>query len=567
MVNWVGQMRCSLLRRPVGRTNDNGRPAISRCVLFPCILGFIGIILALVILTPSILVSAQSVDKLRREAQKAIQVGNIDKAEQIYRRLLVKRDDDHETRLDLSYLLIKIGRLNEGFREASRVVNTDQQNARAHALQGMALLRSGMFTPAINELTVGFFLDQQEPIALAGLAEVDFFENRPEEAYYKLRRATSLDPREPEYWIAYGRTAARLERFKEAAKYYERFLSVSPKLEDEKRERFQGLIDFYRALGRSNITLLHQVEGPKTHTLPFQLQNSRPYIQIKVNGGDSLTFVIDTGASITVLSERAAQQLSIQPMARGGRARAVGGGGTFPIVYGLVRGIELGETKIYNVPVYIRRLHHFAQSQAGHRLSVDGFLGLSVLTNFRITLDYAHRQLVLERGAGPDLKESLPAEASVVPFRTTNGGLISAEAQLGNQERFNFLVDSGASTTVLSGDVVQRLNWQDKLLPDLKVRVLGAAGVIEEVDLMVVPSFTIHDLEQRNVRAPILNMSAVNETAGFLQAGIIGGSFLRHFRVTFDFQRFHLVFLPQTEAVRRIVPADEQKVQEKQSED
>jgi hypothetical protein len=29
----------------------------------------------------------------------------------------------------------------------------------------------------------------------------------------------------------------------------------------------------------------------------------------------------------------------------------------------------------------------------------------------------------------------------------------------------------------------------------------------------------------------------LNETAGFTQNGILGANFLRHFRVTFDFQR------------------------------
>ena len=30
---------------------------------------------------------------------------------------------------------------------------------------------------------------------------------------------------------------------------------------------------------------------------------------------------------------------------------------------------------------------------------------------------------------------------------------------------------------------------------------------------------------------------SINETTGFLQSGILGGNFLRQFRVTFDFQR------------------------------
>jgi hypothetical protein len=32
-------------------------------------------------------------------------------------------------------------------------------------------------------------------------------------------------------------------------------------------------------------------------------------------------------------------------------------------------------------------------------------------------------------------------------------------------------------------------------------------------------------------------MEPVNETAGFTQSGILGGNFLRHFRIYFDFAR------------------------------
>ncbi|MBI3950271.1 MAG: aspartyl protease family protein [Acidobacteria bacterium] len=513
-------------------------------------------------------VLAQSVGKQRREAQKAIRVGDYDKAEKIYRKLLSEKHNDNQTRLDLSYTLIKNGRLEEAYQSAALVAGQDPMNARAHALLGLALLRSGIFQQCVQEFNTAMLLDRRDPVALAGRAEVDFFENRAADSYEKLRLATSIDPNEPDYWIAFGRTAARLERFKEAAEYYDRFLVVSPKLDEEKRARYRGLIDFYYALARSSVADLHRVEGPKALTVPFEMQNSRPYVRIKVNGGELLSFVVDTGASITVMAEPVADRLSIRPMARGGRARAVGGGGTFPIVYGLVNQIEIGDIKIYNVPIYIRQLHHFRPQEGDNYLVPDGFLGLSVLSNFRVTLDYARRQLLLENenasGAAPF--EAAPAEVSVVPFRTTNGGLVSAEARLGGEETFNFLVDSGASSTVLSDNVIEKMKWHDKLLPDLKVRILGAAGVIEDVDLLVIPSFTINDLEQRNIRMPVLSMNAVNETAGFLQSGIIGGSFLKHFRVTFDFQRFRLLLLPQTEAVRKLAPESEPHPQVKEGE-
>lgn len=562
----VGQTRFPVVKQEPPAVNERQPYIHCRSRMCAGLILCAGLLLGLLYPPAPVLAQAQNTAKVHREAQKAVRAGDYEKAEKIYRKLLAGNPHDHPARLNLSYMLIKNGRLEEAYQQAMEVVTQEPLNARARALMGLALLRSGVFQRSLEELTTALMLDRREPIALAGLAEVDFFENRTSEAYEKLQQATHLDPNEPDYWIAFGRTAARLEKFHEAAGYYERFLAISPRLDEERRSRYRGLIDFYRALSRNQVTDLHRVEGPKSVTVPFRLQNSRPFIQVRINGSDPLLFVVDTGASITVLSERTADRLGIRPMARGGRARAVGGGGAFPIVYGLITSLDIGGLRLYNVPIYIREFHQPSHSNEANLLAADGFLGLSVLTNFRLTLDYARRELTLERPLGKELQEEVPADISVVPFRTTNGGLVSAEVRLGGEETFNFLIDSGASTTVLSETVIEKMKWQDKLLSDLRVRVLGAAGVIEEVGLAVVPSLTLHDLEQRNVRMPVLDMNAVNETAGFLQSGILGGSFLRHFRVTFDFQQFRVLLSLQTEAVRRITPESESPIQDKQGE-
>jgi len=39
------------------------------------------------------------------------------------------------------------------------------------------------------------------------------------------------------------------------------------------------------------------------------------------------------------------------------------------------------------------------------------------------------------------------------------------------------------------------------------------------------------------INAAVLDLEPVNETAGFTQSGILGGNFLRHFRIYFDFAR------------------------------
>jgi hypothetical protein len=44
-------------------------------------------------------------------------------------------------------------------------------------------------------------------------------------------------------------------------------------------------------------------------------------------------------------------------------------------------------------------------------------------------------------------------------------------------------------------------------------------------------------VQQNNLRALVLDFGAINETSGFEQSGILGGDFLRNFKLTIDFNR------------------------------
>ncbi|MGH9762015.1 MAG: hypothetical protein ACREDR_37545, partial [Blastocatellia bacterium] len=78
------------------------------------------------------------------------------------------------------------------------------------------------------------------------------------------------------------------------------------------------------------------------------------------------------------------------------------------------------------------------------------------------------------------------------------------------------------------------------------------AGVSNNVQLLHIRNCRVADLQQKDIRALIMDFGAINETAGFEQSGIIGGDFLQHFRLTIDFSRGELVLEPQTAAITRL---------------
>jgi predicted aspartyl protease/thioredoxin-like negative regulator of GroEL len=501
---------------------------------------------------------AESRNKALKRAEKESRAGNYEQAEAIYRELLTREPEDKDARLGLSLVLLKQYKLVECFEQASQVIATDALNGRAFGLMGTALLRSGEFRTSYESLMTALKFNNKDHLALAGLAELEYFEHRTQNAYQALQRAIQLDPREPDYFVSLARVCSRLELYTEAADAYQAFLSVAPKTDEERRARIRGLIDFYRYLGT---TKLHRQGGPEVVTVPFELHGNRPFINVKINNKQTLRFVIDTGASLSVISDKAAQKLGIKPVARGGHARAVGGTGTFAIVYGVLDSIAFGEAKIDLVPAYIRTVH--SPSDTAEEFRADGYIGLSVLSNYAVTIDYKEKKLILDRSdIKAENKEALTpptglplAQDSInVPLRSTSGGLASAEGLLeGREKPFNFIIDTGASTTVISKAAVKRFSLENLKMKDTLFRVVGAAGIEDDVEALGLATLTVNGLRQRNARALILNLDPVNETSGFEQHGIIGGDFLRHFRVQLDLRKFQFHLTPQTVGIERIV--------------
>src|SRR5919205_4221176 len=310
--------------------------------------------------------TAKADKKAYNKGYHAVRKGDYTEAEKIFRDLLGKGAHDNDARLGLSFALLKQRDLQGSYDNAARVLMADPLSARAHALLGSAILGAGEFRLSVEEFKTALALDENEALAVAGLAMVDLYENRLPLALPALRKAVSMDPEEPDYLFNLGQAAARSEKYKEAADAYERFLVVAPKTDIDRRARILGLIDFLRYLGRQGS--LYVPGGEYRTSVPFEATDNRPVMEVKVNGQkEPLKFVLDTGSGMSVVSEQTAKRLGIKPVAKGGLARAVGGGGKFEIVYGFLDSIEIGNSKISNVPVYIRKFF-------GNENPVDGYI-------------------------------------------------------------------------------------------------------------------------------------------------------------------------------------------------
>ncbi len=484
-------------------------------------------------------IDLQDSKKLIKKAKKLHRSGKNREAEKILRQIIAKFPQQDEAKLDLAYILLKEKRLLQSFNLASEVAKNDTTNAHALAILGATFLSAGNFIEARKFLSTSLSHDSREALARAGVGMLLYYENKPDESIKNLRVAVFEDSKEPDYLFALAQVAARSDRYKEAAEAYERFLRIAPSSDSERKERIKGLIRFLRFLDKK--ASIYRLAGEKETTIPLNVINNRPVIDVRLKkNGESLRFVLDTGSGMTVLSENTAERLGINKITKGGEARALGGDGKFNIVYGFLNNVHIGDVQIKNVPIYIRKFHN-------SKNDIDGYIGLSVISKFITTIDYGSKTFSLTQNEEFN-KRPIQSEqdATTVPLRLTSSGFLSGQVKLeGFEMALNFIVDTGASVSVISEELANSQEMQGNVL-DQKIDVIGAAGITENVPLFLLPTVSFGGYSRTSLRAIALNLALINEASGFEQAGILGGNFLMNYRLTFDFEKSKVTFEPIT---------------------
>ncbi len=475
------------------------------------------------------------VRELIKKAAKLVRRAELVKAEELLRKAVALDATRSDAKVELGFVLTKQRRLIEAYDLLLPIAQTEPKNTRAYAVLGTTLIAAGRFEDAKKLFYTAITNNKKEHLAWAGYGMVDFYENRLTESLDNLSEAAYRAPNEPDYVFAIAQISARSERYKAAADAYKRFLQISESTDADRRARIKGLIEFLGYLGQSST--LYSLSGADRSIIPFELVGNRPVIKLKVNGrSEVLRFVLDTGSGISVVSNKTAKRLKIKPITKGGYARGLGGDGKFEIVYGMLREVTLGSVMMRNVPVYMRDFYH-----AGYE--IDGYIGLALISKFLTTIDYGNSTMSLTKRE-TDVRQFTESRELSLPLRLTSSGFLSGEVQLeGIATPLNFIVDTGASISVIS-DEVAKDDRISQFAAGEKLTVIGSAGITDDKQTYKLPKVSFGNHTRKDVMAVALDLGLINEASGFEQAGILGGNFLKNYRLTFDFKNSKVIFVP-----------------------
>jgi len=264
--------------------------------------------------------------------------------------------------------------------------------------------------------------------------------------------------------------------------------------------------------------------------ISFQLAGGRQpliVLPVFVCGRGPYSFILDTGAGPTLVSHELAEDLGLP---RGEVETGHGAGGEIQLVQSALRSLRVGEEVLEEVSVYVTDLN-FIERAIGAQ--VNGNLGHSVLRHFILTLDYAANVLTLERPSGEAHKGSALAGERTLAFRLAHPSspLVVIPTFVNGQGPFDFALDTGASSSILSLELARSLGLAMERISDLTAGggKVGACRAHLE-------SLCVGAARQEGVSAAVSDFLApLTEVLGVKLYGIVGYNFLRHFRVTLDY--------------------------------
>lgn len=123
-------------------------------------------------------------------------------------------------------------------------------------------------------------------------------------------------------------------------------------------------------------------------TVPLTKSGGSLVVQVMLNEERSAQLIVDTGASMTVLSTQAAIDLGILGTTDNELLTVNTAGGSVQVNMNYLPSLTVGTAQVTNVAVVIHDLPDIPEH-------IEGLLGMSFLKHFLVTLDAEHARLIL----------------------------------------------------------------------------------------------------------------------------------------------------------------------------
>jgi predicted aspartyl protease len=404
---------------------------------------------------------------------------------------------------------------------------------------GAQLFKAGKFTEARDIYARIVAQDPKDYSAVLQLGRIALLANRLDDAERWFEAAIALQPGDDDAKVMLAETFYRRDDFQKAAGALRGvevgtnrlIIEQYPTLNVAKLESFRGETPY-------------EVHGDGQATrLKFLNTASLPVVSVRVNGGDEVTFFIDTGGSELGLDTDFAKELGLPQF--GDVQGTFAGGEQAKVGQSRIDELKLGDWAVRNLPVMTLP---FRQLSAGLGVKrIDGVIGTTLFYHFLATLDFPRGELVLRR-KNAESPKTFAAESSgdsvAVPFWMASDHFMVGWGRVETLPPSLLFVDTGlaGAGVKLAEPVIKAAGI--KLEEDKASEGAGAGGTLKIVPYTV-RQLSFGDLREDDVAGLYDGPFPWENTFGFRLAGMVGHDFFKPFAVTFDFETMRIFLASQ----------------------
>ena len=281
------------------------------------------------------------------------------------------------------------------------------------------------------------------------------------------------------------------------------------------------------------------ISGNSSLKIPFELSNNLILVQARVNDSVPLWFILDTGASSTVIDSQLAKELRLKAR---GRVVETGGAGTATALTFKGNSLKLPNVEAGNLTISGLPIDSFS-SPMGCKIS--GVIGNDILKKLVVEVDYASQVINLYEpesyrysGSGEVVPLTLEGDLPFVNARVALAG----SPVIGGK----FELDSGSTGAVLfNTPFVDRNKLLDAISKTSQIRTGGVGGSGQafsgRLKYIELGSFQMENAVARFSRA------SRGDNASARYDGLIGGEIFRRFKLVFDLAHRRMILEPNAQ--------------------
>jgi Tfp pilus assembly protein PilF len=455
--------------------------------------------------------------------------GDLSSAKKMLQDLLTRQPNSVAALNMLTSLLLLEDDFEGAAKQIGRAVKLMPNDPKALTNYGHCLFRQGDFKQAEIQFRKSLQLDPKQALAYLGLGRLHLTKLKSAAGLSALEQAIQLDPKQEDSYFFASEAYGADKNLSKQIDSLQKYLDFKPKFHSERVQNAEALLVFFRNLEKEQTAKVS--EPSRTYELPVQPFFGLMLVEAYVNEEGPYRFLVDTGATSTVLSNALLDHLKITPITTA-TVKCVGGSGKAVTKLCKASKFKVGELEISNLPVASFDNQIFAGL-------IDGVLGTADLGDFLIALDYPDKKIVLTPRTSDDAngnsRKSDARQGTRTEFRIL-GNLILVPVAINHQPAKNFLFDTGAVTSTLSKRQAALFGVrEDTPNSAVDIQFAGACGVTESVLSVPGVNLTLSGLKLDYDHILAVELREISKEVQTEVSGILGGDFFSKYKVTIDY--------------------------------